>query len=251
MGYTVKQLADIAGVSVRTLHYYDEIGLLTPSAVRENGYRTYGHQELLRLQQILFFRELDFSLTAIRDLLDRPGFDMPAALSLQRQALQLRITRLTELVNTINSTISHLQGETTMSANELFAGFDAAKQAAYEEEIRARYGNSPLQDSQSSFAAASPAEKQRMIAEGNAIYNDLAHLIDHDPASPEVMVVMARWHQQLRYFYEPTPEVLHGLGELYATHPDFIATFTRLHPALPDFLRQATAAYATQVADHN
>jgi DNA-binding transcriptional MerR regulator len=242
--YTVKQVAELAGVSVRTLHYYDEIGLLAPSAVRENGYRLYGEEALLRLQQILFFRELDFSLNEIRDMLDRPGFDMEAALALQREALANRVRRLTGLIETIDNTMRHLKGETTMSAENLFAGFDEAKQAEYEEEIRTQYGDTLLNESRRNWARYTAADKERIKQEGSAIYLDLVALIDRDPAAPEVQAVMRRWHQHLRHFYEPPRAVLQGLGQMYAEHPEFVATFQRMHPDLPEFLRRAVAVYA-------
>lgn len=244
MGYTVKQLAEIAGVSVRTLHYYDEIGLLAPSAVRENGYRVYRDEAVLRLQQILFFRELDFSLNEIRDMLDRPGFDLGAALQLQREALQNRVQRLAGLIDTIDKTVRHLKGEIAMSAEELFAGFDEAKQAEYEQEIEAKYGGKLLNESRRNWSRYTAADKERIKQEGGAVYRDLVRLIHADPASPEVQAVMARWHQNIRHFYEPSREVLRGLGQMYAEHPDFIVTFTRLHPDLPEFLRRATEVYA-------
>lgn len=244
MGYTVKQLAEIAGVSVRTLHYYDEIGLLAPSAVQENGYRAYGDEAVLRLQQILFFRELDFSLNEIRDMLDRPGFDLAAALQLQRQALQNRIRRLTGLIGTIDNTVRHLKGEISMGAEELFAGFDEAKQAEYEQEIELIYGDKLLNESRCNWSRYGAADKERIKQESGALYRDLVQLIHDDPASPEVQAVMARWHQSIRYFYEPSREVLRGLGQMYAEHPDFVATFQRMHPDLPEFLRRATEVYA-------
>src|ERR1700690_1634694 len=98
MSYTVKQLSRLAGVSVRTLHYYDEIGLLKPDAIRPNGYRQYGDQALLRLQQILFYRELDLGLEAIKAMLDRPDFDAVAALAPHRLSLRGRAKRLERLI---------------------------------------------------------------------------------------------------------------------------------------------------------
>src|SRR5512140_2485562 len=100
--YAVKQLAKMAGVSVRTLHHYDQIGLFKPSARTTAGYRQYGEKDLLRLQQILFFRELDFSLSEIKKILDRPGFDQTAALVNHRTLLRERVQRLHRLVKTID-----------------------------------------------------------------------------------------------------------------------------------------------------
>jgi DNA-binding transcriptional MerR regulator len=114
MAYTVKQLADMAGVSGRTLRDYDSIGLLRPSSMGDNGYRAYGDEHVLRLQQVLFYRELEFSLEEIRRLLDQPDFDMKQALAQQRQALEVRVHRKKRLIKTIDETIRHLNGETTM-----------------------------------------------------------------------------------------------------------------------------------------
>ena len=140
MAYTIKQLADLAGVSVRTLHYYDEIGLLAPGAYGENGYRYYDADALLRLQQILFFRELDFRLDEIKAILDRPDFDVRRALETHRVALEEKSARLKQLIETVDKTISRLKGESKMSDQELFGGFDEEKQAQYTEEARKRWG---------------------------------------------------------------------------------------------------------------
>src|SRR5690348_1905115 len=133
--YAVKQLSDLAGVSVRTLHYYDEIGLLKPSSVSENGYRSYDDLAVLRLQQILFYREMGLGLLQIRDIIDSPEFDLVASLRSHRAELQTRIERLQALMITVDSTIMHLVGEIDMSKKQLFAGFSEEKQKQYEQEI--------------------------------------------------------------------------------------------------------------------
>ena len=130
--FTVKQLSDLAGVSVRTLHYYDEIGLLKPTRVGENGYRYYEEEALFRLQQILFFREMDLGLAQIKEVLGTPNFDQRAALQAHRQALQAKIDRLQILIETVDDTIKHLTGEVSMSKKKLFKGFSEKKQKQYE-----------------------------------------------------------------------------------------------------------------------
>src|SRR5688572_25910301 len=125
--YTVKQLSDLAGVSVRTLHYYDEIGLLKPSAVGENGYRYYTEDSLFRLQQILFFREMDLGLLQIKDIIEAQGFDLVTALQTHRSTLQEKIERLQTLIHTVDTTIMHLVGEVNMSKKKIFEGFNEEK----------------------------------------------------------------------------------------------------------------------------
>src|SRR5687767_14888584 len=106
--YTVKQLSNLAGVSVRTLHYYDEMELLKPSMVGENGYRYYTDESLLRLQQILFYREMDLGLLQIKEIIDSKDFDLVTALQTHRYTLQHKIERLQTLINTVDTTIMHL-----------------------------------------------------------------------------------------------------------------------------------------------
>src|SRR5712692_2695251 len=118
MEHTVKQLSKLAGVSVRTLHFYDEIGLWRPGRVGANGYRYYADAALLRLQQILFYKELGLSLDEIADVLDQPEFDVARALEAHRRALHTRLGQLRRLITTVDRTIAYLKGETDMDAKE-------------------------------------------------------------------------------------------------------------------------------------
>lgn len=245
--YTVKELSDLAGVTVRTLHYYDEIALLKPPVVNDNGYRFYDEAALLRLQQILFYRELGVGLLQIRDILDSPAFDTITALQSHRAELAQRIERLQQLMTTVDSTIMHLFGEVNVSDEQLFSGFNAEKQQQYEQEIARdpRYDQSKVKESIQRWASYTAQQKQAIFAEGNQLYADLAALMQSGIAadSPEAQAVMARWHQHIRHFYEPTPEILGGLGQMYNQHPDFIATFQQIHRDLPPYLEQAVAHY--------
>src|ERR1051326_5978273 len=123
MAYTVKQVARMSGVSVRTLHFYDEVGLLKPAHLGANGYRFYEEPQLLALQQILFYRELGFELKQIKQILGREDFEKLAALESHRQVLQQNLARTHQLIQTIDKTIEHLKGERKMKTEELFAGF--------------------------------------------------------------------------------------------------------------------------------
>lgn len=246
--YTVKQLADLAGVSVRTLHHYDTIGLLKPSAVGANTYRYYDDKAVLRLQQILFFRELDFSLSDIQTILDDPAFDVLAALYSHREALRDRVRRLNDLITTVDNTILHLRGEAPMSQKRLFAGFTDEEEKRYAQEAREQYGEEAVNASYRLWNSYTPQKKTQIMEEGQAIYTDLVALIDHDPASPDVQQVIARWHQHMRYFYEPSIERLRGLGQLYVDHPDFARNFRELHPNLPEYMREAITHYCAGLA---
>ncbi len=140
MAYTVTKLAKLSGISVRTLHWYDEIGLLKPAYYGSNGYRYYEEEQLLILQQILFFRELGFELKQIQRILRRSDFDKIAALSSHRQVLRKNVEKTRKLIETIDKTIEHLKGTKKMNEKEMFSGFSKEKQAEYEQQIIDRFG---------------------------------------------------------------------------------------------------------------
>lgn len=249
--YTVKQLADLAGVSVRTLHYYDEIKLLEPTTIGDNGYRYYGDESLLRLQQILFYREMDMGLLQIKDVLDAPDFELVRALREHRDVLEHKITRLQQLRKTVDSTIMHLAGEVAMSEEHFFDGFTEAQQQKYTEEARELYGRESVDAAVERWESYSAEKKQQIQAEGNAQYLRLTELMAAGAAPDEdaVQALLVDWHNHIRYFYEPSPETLRGLGHLYNEHPDFMATFQKFHPDLPPYLEQAITIYCDRLDD--
>lgn len=247
--YTVKQLSDLAQVSVRTLHYYDEIGLLPPSQIGENRYRYYSDEALLRLQQILFYREIGLELMQIKDILDRPDFNLERALRSHKRVLQSKIERLKTLVDTVDQTIKHLAGETTMSKKQLFQAFSEEEQKEYEREARLQYGPDVVNDSIQRWNSYGKAKQEDIMAEASQIYIELAEAIDAElaPDSEEVQAILVRWHENLRNFYEPTLEVLRGLGEHYNTEPRFIANFKAVHDELPQFLQDSISTYVDEL----
>jgi DNA-binding transcriptional MerR regulator len=241
--YTVKQLSTLAGVSVRTLHYYDEIGLLKPSAVGQNSYRYYTDEALFRLQQILFFREMELELGQIQQILDRPGFDLITALQTHRHTLQEKIERLQTLMQTIDKTIHHLTGEVNMSKKKIFEGFSEEKQKEYEQQALQRYDPERVKESYKRWNSYSAAEKEQIMEEGKQIYLSIVANMDKGAESQEIQHFLTQWHQHMRYFYEPSLEVLRGLGHTYHDDPDFNATFTAIDPDLPAFLQKAIIYY--------
>jgi len=249
--HTVKQLSDLAGVSIRTLHYYDEIGLLNPSEVGENGYRYYSDDALFRLQQILLYREMDLGLLQIKEILDAPEFDRVAALQTHRQTLQDRIERLQTLIKTIDTTILHSVGEVNMSKKKIFDGFTQEEEKKYKKEAMQRYDKTIVKQSYKLWNSYSAEKKEQVKQEGGAVYDDLVKNMDKGPESDEAQAILARWHQHLRYFYEPTLPILRGLGNMYNESPDFNATFTAMHTDLPAFLQKAINHYvdALEIAE--
>ncbi len=241
--YTVKQLSDLAGVSIRTLHYYDEIGLLEPETYGENGYRYYGEEALLRLQQILFFRELDFSLAEIQSILDRPDFDLLRTLQVHRQTLQERALRLERLVQTVDKTILYLKGEAKMSKKEYYEGFSEEKQKEYEQYVRQRWGDEKVESSTRRWAALTDEEKKAYGARGDALHKALAASMSKGPQHPEVQALIQQYREHLSFFYDVTPEIFEGLGHGYNQHPDFIAFYEQYAPGMAKFMEEAITYY--------
>jgi DNA-binding transcriptional MerR regulator len=224
--YTIKQLADMSGVSVRTLHYYDEIGLLNPKDYGENGYREYGDAEALRLQQILFFRELGFSLDKIKEIMEKPNFDLAGALLTHRALLEEKIERMYTLIETVDKTINKLKGDEEMSNDDLYKGFDEKKQKEYEKEIEDKYGKSPegakmIAQSKERVAKMGKEGMQKVQEELKSIHEEIAANMDKGYDSPEVQAAIARHRAWLNNFYDCNDQVHLGLGKMYMEHPDF------------------------------
>ncbi|HEY8393177.1 MAG TPA: MerR family transcriptional regulator [Thermaerobacter sp.] len=245
MPYTVKQLADIAGVSVRTLHYYDEIGLLKPTRYGENGYRYYDRKALLRLQQILFSKQLGFSLREIKEIIDKPGFDVLKALEAHKQLLLSRIAGLNQMVMTIDKTIQHMKGELEMDEREFFTGLDRERIEKYRQEARKLFGAEVVEESERRVRQFTPEKWSQLTKEFDSIITTVKSLMDQGYDHPDVQRQVARLHGWLNNYYDCSYERLLGVGRMYKEHPDFVAMFRSQYgdERIPDFLHRAIEHY--------
>lgn len=240
---TVKQLSKLAGVTPRTLHHYDEIGLLKPSRVGDNGYRYYGEESVLRLQQILFYRELGIPLEDIKKIMGRRDFDVMGALRSHREALQKQVSRLNRLIHTVDNTINHLKGNTIMSEKSLFEGFSEEQQEKYAAEAEELYGAESVRASMKKWKAYSADEKKRIMEEGSQNYKDMIAAMPKGPDSPEAQTIVERWRKHMDYFWTPNLDQLLALSNGYYEDPRFRATFDQMHPQLAEFMREAVKVY--------
>ncbi len=248
--YTISKLAKLAGVSVRTLHHYDAIDLLKPSSRTAVGYRLYEEQELLRLQQILFFKELDFSLEDIRTILDDPDFDQVLALQEHRQLLRQRQARLTQLLKTIDKTIQKLmEDDMKVTDAELYEGFTTEQIERYEREAQVKYDPQLVQESQRRVRNMSKGEWRDVKDEGEAVTLALADAMDLAADDPEVQVLIARHHAWIENFYPCKAEVYRGLGQLYAENPEFTTYYDNYRQGLAAFMQAAMTYYADTALD--
>ncbi len=243
--YSVQQLARLAGVSVRTLHHYDHIGLLKPSTRTAAGYRQYGETDLLRLQQILFFKELDFPLADIQAILDDPGFDQVQALYDHQRLLQQEADRLGRLLNTIEKTISRLtEDHMPMTDEELYEGFTPEQIERYTREANERYDPKIVAESNRRVKNMSKAQWQTVKDEGGAVAQQLADLMDKQPGDAAVQAAIARHYAWVDNFWHPTAGSYRGLGQGYAEHPEFRAYYEKYRTGLADFMCAAMTYYA-------
>ncbi len=241
--FTVKQLSKLAGVTPRTLHHYDAIGLLKPSRVGGNGYRYYGDEALLRLQQILFYRELGLPLEDIRQIMGRRDFDVLGALYSHREALQKQAARLDRLIATVDHTIHYLKGEQPMNDKGLFEGFSEEEQEKYALEAEQLYDAETVRASNRRWKAYSAEKKQEILEETKSIYLDMAAVMPKGAASAEAQAIVERWRSNMDYFWTPDLEQLLALANGYNNDPRFKANFDKIHPGLAEFMREAVKVY--------
>jgi DNA-binding transcriptional MerR regulator len=241
--FTVKQLAKLAGVTPRTLHHYDDIGLLKPSRVGDNGYRYYGEECVLRLQQILYYRELDIPLEDIKKIMGRRDFDVLGALQSHKDALKKQVTRLNRLINTVDNTINHLKGNTTMSDKAYFEGFSEEEQEKYAAEAEQLYDPETVRESNRKWKTYSAAKKESILAEGNAIYTEMIAAMPKGAASKDVQILVERWRRHMDYFWTPNLDQLLALANGYNDEPRFKSNFDKMHPGLAEFMREAVKVY--------
>ncbi|MFP2925069.1 MerR family transcriptional regulator [Pyxidicoccus sp. 3LG] len=248
MALTVSQVARLAKVSVRALHHYDEIGLLSPSERSEAGYRLYTSVDLQRLQQVLFFRELGFPLEEIRRILGNPSFDLRSALLMQRQLLSERSARLDALLGAVDAALEALEKGKTMDQEKMFEAFGDFDPAKYEAEVKERWGNTEAyKESARRTARYTKEDWQRMKAELDRIQKALAEQLGagRAPTEPAAMDLAEEWRQHISRWFYPCSYAMHrGLGEMYVSDHRFTENIDRLRPGLSQFTRDAIIANA-------
>ena len=248
MRYTIKQIADLAGVTTRTIRYYDEIGLLDPAETGGNGYRYYDEASLLRLQQILFFRELDVPLKDIQLIMLRPDFNIHKTLAEHRESLQSRVKRLERLIETVDQTIASLQGEWTMTEKDYFEGFDETQ---YEEGAKQRWGHTPqYAESQRKWKSYSKEEKDAIKEEGSRITERMVGADPYlSPDDPGVQAAVGEYYAYLnKYFYTCEVAFLRNLADMWEQDPRFAVNYERIREGGAAFVRKAVHIYCDKHA---
>ncbi len=245
MEYTVQKLGAMAGISARTLRYYDEIGILKPARINSSGYRIYGQKEVDRLQQIMFYRELGVSLDSIKEMVTAPSFDGAKALREHHDKLLDKRKQLDVLIGNVEKTIALTEGRITMTDKEKFEGFKQKlindNEKKYGKEIREKYGEETVNNSNAKLKNMTEEEHQEVTRLAAEVLNTLAEAMKTgDPAS-EVAQKAARLHKQwLMYYWSNYSKEAHaGLAQMYVDDERFKAYYDVNQPGTTEFLRDA------------
>ena len=249
MEYTVGKLSTIAGVSTRTLRYYDKIGLLRPEMKNGAGYRVYGAAQVERLQQILFYRELDVALSTIKRILDAPSFEQAKALEGHLMALSERRERLSALIETVKKTMAAQKGETTMTDEEKFTAFKQnlidENERKYGAEVRARYGDQTVDQSSAKLSAMTKEQYADTDALAKAVNEAILTAFETGDPQGELAQQACALHKEwlMRYWNDYSPEAHVGLAQMYVDDPRFAAYYDAIAPGCAQFLRDAIVSY--------
>ncbi|ARF17818.1 MerR family transcriptional regulator [Sporosarcina ureae] len=235
----VKEVAELVGISVRTLHHYNEIGLFIPDENTDAGYRIYSDENLETLQQILFFRELGFPLKKIKEIIDSPSFNQQEALEMQHKMLLEQKKRLDQMIGTIEKTIQHAKGEIQMTNQEKFEGFDFSHNP-YEQEAREKWGDQAVDEANEKAKNMTAFDQEKF----NEVFRNLAAIRHLSPDSKEVQEKIREWYHFLNKMGNYSLEAFKGLGQMYVDDERFTQNIDQFGEGLAQFMCTAMGVYA-------
>lgn len=252
MAYTVKKISELSGVTVRTLHFYEEIAILKPAYYGSNGYRYYEEKELLQLQQILFFKELGFTLKQIQKVIGKSDFDQLAALYSHKQALSKEKKKIGLLLKTIDNTIKHIKGKKKMNDKEMFDGFNITFVKVKEEQAYSAAEKLVVQSVIKPTRSAEDVKKRgkayydKITKTAYDLFKELVHCIEKklDPTASEVQKIIKKHHDFMMQTHAVTKEVYQALAQLYAEHPEFRKQIDSFHAELAPFMAESMKVFA-------
>ena len=245
--YKINEVSKLTGVSIRMLHHYDKIGLLSPSKRTDSNYRIYNDEDITRLYQILLFKELEFPLQEIKQILDDKEFNREEALKVQRNLIFEKKKRLERILESIDDTIENLGGETMSKNNFKAFNYKEVKkhQEKYKEETEKRYGNSDsYKESQEKTSKYSKNDWENIMEEASVIYEELSKLMDKDPSDEKVQELIEKWRNHITTnFYNCTVEIFRGLAFMYVGDERFTKNIDKYGEGLAQFMSDAMIIY--------
>jgi len=249
MEYTVQKLGRLAGISTRTLRYYDQIGLLKPARISSSGYRIYGREEVDLLQQIMFFKELGFELEKIREIISSPIFDQAEALLEHRKRLVERRRQLDLLIANVDKSIARQEGRIEMTDKEKFEGFKRQlideNEQKYGQEVRAKFGKEEVEKSNRKLMGLTQEQYDKMTKLSQDILDTLQAAMETKDPAGELAQKAADLHRQwISYFWSEYNKDAHaGLAQMYVDDARFTAYYDAQKPGVAKFLRDAILIY--------
>lgn len=246
--YKISEVARLSGVSVRMLHHYDNIGLLIPRDKNDKNYRLYSDEDVKRLYQILIFKELEFSLKEIKNILDDENFDREKALRLQRELIVEKRKRMDNILNSIDEVIDNLEGDKAMS-NKDFKAFSYEEikkhEEKYKEETEKRYGkSSAYKECNEKTSKYSKNDWENISKEADEIYKKLADLMDRQLEDIEVQDLVDQWRNHIsKNYYNCTIDIFRGLALMYVADERFTKNIDKYKDGLAQFLSDAMNVY--------
>lgn len=249
MEYTIKRMADMAGVSTRTLRYYDQCGLLPPARTTPNGYRVYGQVQVDALQQILLYRELGLPLLEIKTIISATDFDRAKALERHLRVLVERRERIERLIGNVGQTIKAMKGEIKMSDHEKFEGFKqklvAENEERYGGEVREKYGDAVVDRSNAKVMGMSAEQYEEMLRIQAALEDALRQAVANgDPASEIAQKACALHKQWLCFYWDKYTKEAHlGVSKMYVDDPRFAEYYEKIAPGCAILLRDAVQIF--------
>ena len=234
----------MAQVSVRTLHHYDHIGLLKPGQRSDKGYRIYNQEQLLHLQQILFYREMDVPLKEIKQIINDPDFDVIKALEFHKGQIAKQTKRLKQLLVTVNKTIDNLKSnEKMIDDKELYSGFGQQDVSGIRNETIQRWGKESLENAEARIREKGKKGWKKHQETDEEINKLMASMVGFNPADVRVQRVILRHFQQMNLYYEVTKEIYRGLGKLYVEDERFKQYYEKYREGLAAFMNQAIEVF--------
>ena len=243
-GLTVGEVAKISYVSIKTLRYYDSIGLLIPSQRDDSRYRRYSREDLVRLQSILFYKELDFTLVAIKELLDSDELEIIPRLKKQRELLLQKREKLASLLKTMDKTIDHMETHKPLTDEELYEGFSTEEIALIKQEVNEQFDEILVAQSNERIKGMNTSQWESIKSHADDINLRLVALMHKPVSSNEIQTLIADHYKWVSNFYECTKEVYIGLAHLYVDDARFNANYEKVHPDLANFLSKAMLHFA-------
>ncbi|MGL5869385.1 MerR family transcriptional regulator [Clostridium chrysemydis] len=240
---TIKEVSKLCGVTTRTLHYYDEIGIFKPSLINESGYRLYSEDSLIKLQEILFFKELDFSLKEIKNIVENPSYDRKYALNMQKEILIKKKNRIEDLIKLIDKNIN----------NDVILGLEKFKEEEinlmkdnYKKEVKERWGNT-LEYKEFKEKGYSNNDNERFKEEIEGIFRRFKDVVKFGEESKEAQDLVKVWHDYINNnFYTCSKEVLSNLGDMYVYDERFKNNIDKDYEGLSEFINKAIKVYCSK-----